>query len=179
MLNKHREEEERGIYQIADFKGSRQKYPKKNQLENENNKDEYRDINPIFGCLIPCLKCCIYPCRAFFLTGRRMTQKRRDKRKRKFESRKNQSYYSNSIQNPKPQYNQFYSASSSIGNYVQNQQNHDVSTRPNIRHPQMTGNCITPICSGTSASFCTIQAEYPQDRRSPLPTSSSCGQRRE
>ncbi|KAH8741382.1 hypothetical protein FG386_003229 [Cryptosporidium ryanae] len=180
MLNKHLEEEERGIYQVADLKGKNKECCKRNKYGTD--EEEFREINPIFGCLIPCLKCCIYPCRAFFLTGRRMAKKRRDKKKRRFESRKNQNnnFYSNNIQNTKPHYNQFYSASSNIGNCVQNSHNHnnDTSTRPNMRHPQMNGNCITPICSGTSASFCTIQAEYPQNRRSALPSSSSYGQRR-
>ncbi|KAK6589372.1 hypothetical protein RS030_213373 [Cryptosporidium xiaoi] len=178
MLSKHREEEERGIYQVADLKGTRKENCKNNKYEDD---EEFRDINPVFGCLIPCLKCCIYPCRAFFLTGRRMAKKRRDKKRRRFESRnQNNNFYSNNIQNSKPQYNQFYSASSNIGSCVQNQQNHnnDTSARPNMRHPHITGNCIAPICSGTSASFCTIQAEYPQNRRSALPSSSSYGQRR-
>ncbi|KAF7458675.1 hypothetical protein HWI79_760 [Cryptosporidium felis] len=181
-MSTRREEEERRVYQMVNSRGNRQEYVKKNQFDlDEVIDNDFREINPIYGCLVPCLKCCIYPCRAFFLTGRCISQKRRTK-KTKFDTRNPQ--YNNGKYNQncqKPQYNQFYSASSNIGSAhtnLQNSLNADGSVKGNLRHPTLAGNCITPICSGSSASFCTIQAEYPSNRRSVLPSSSSYGPRR-
>lgn len=194
MPNKLHEEEERNIYQTANIRGKSNKYESRDQFEKEKmENDEFKEINPIFGCLIPCLKCCIYPCRAFFLTGKCLSKKRRMKKNKKKLESKNKSNnpsincsnynYTANIQNQKPLYNQFYSASSNIGNTSQishnSNYNADLSNRTNLRHPNITGNCISPICSGSSASFCTIQAEYPSNRRSVLPSSSSYGPRRE
>ncbi|KAK9173617.1 hypothetical protein CmeUKMEL1_11685 [Cryptosporidium meleagridis] len=177
-----REEEERRFCQNISPRGSKKECVKKDQHEFEGKDgDEFKDINPVYGCLVPCLKCCIYPCRAFFLTGRCISQKRRIKKteysKRKYNNNNTYSYNAN---NQKPQYNQFYSASSNIGvsQNLQGSINADGSVKGNLRHPTLTGNCITPICSGSSASFCTIQAEYPSNRRSVLPSSSSYGPRR-
>lgn len=177
-----REEEERRFCQNISPRGCRKENVKKDQLEFEGvDGDEFKDINPVYGCLVPCLKCCIYPCRAFFLTGRCISQKRRMK-KAKYSKRKynNNNAYSYNANNQKPQYNQFYSASSNIGvsPNLQGSINADGSVKGNLRHPTLAGNCITPICSGSSASFCTIQAEYPSNRRSVLPSSSSYGPRR-
>ncbi|KAH8583856.1 uncharacterized protein ELE39_001602 [Cryptosporidium sp. chipmunk genotype I] len=176
-----REEEERKVFQNISPGGNRKEYVKKAQLELEGtDKDEFKDINPVHGCLVPCLKCCIYPCRAFFLSGRCISQKRRMKKAKYSKRKSNNSVYSYSANSQKPQYNQFYSASSNIGvnQNLQGPINADGSVKGNLRHPTLTGNCITPICSGSSASFCTIQAEYPSNRRSVLPSSSSYGPRR-
>lgn len=178
-----REEEERSIYQSINSRGNRKECLKKDQLELERiDGDKFKDINPVHGCLVPCLKCCIYPCRAFFLTGKCISQKRRTKKVKYSKRKSNNSYvYSYNSSGQKPQYNQFYSASSNIGvsQNLQSSINTDGSVKGNLRHPTLTGNCITPICSGSSASFCTIQAEYPSNRRSVLPSSSSYGPRRE
>lgn len=177
-----REEEERRIYQAVNSRGSRQECVKKDKLELEGvDSDEFREINPVYGCLVPCLKCCIYPCRAFFLTGRCISQKRRMKKVKHNKKKSNNScVYTHNSNVQKPQYNQFYSASSNIGvnQNALSTINNDGSVKGNLRHPTLTGNCITPICSGSSTSFCTIQAEYPSNRRSVLPSSSSYGPRR-
>ncbi|OII74272.1 uncharacterized protein cubi_01116 [Cryptosporidium ubiquitum] len=177
-----REEEERRNYQNISSRGNRKEFLKKDQVELEGTDgDEFKDINPVHGCLVPCLKCCIYPCRAFFLTGKCISQKRRMKKVKYSKRKPNNSYvYSYNSNGQKPQYNQFYSASSNIGTNqnLQGSINTDGPTKGNLRHPSLTGNCITPICSGSSASFCTIQAEYPSNRRSVLPSSSSYGPRR-
>lgn len=176
-----REEEERRIYQAVNSRGNRQECAKRDKLELEGtDSDEFKEINPVYGCLVPCLKCCIYPCRAFFLTGRCISQKRRMKKAKQKKKSNNSCVYTQNSTVQKPQYNQFYSASSNIGanQNVQGTINNDGSVKGNLRHPALTGNCITPICSGSSASFCTIQAEYPSNRRSVLPSSSSYGPRR-
>ena len=178
-----REEEERRIYQSVNSRGNRQEYAKRSPPDpEETSNDEFRDINPVYGCLIPCLKCCVYPCRAFFLTGRSISQKRRTKRAKHDARRPQYNTGKYNHCNQRTHYNQYYSASSNIGgasSSIQNSINADGSVKGNLRHPTLTGNCITPICSGSSASFCTIQAEYPSNRRSILPSSSSYGPRRE
>ncbi|KAJ1607689.1 hypothetical protein OJ253_2229 [Cryptosporidium canis] len=176
-----REEEERMVYQTSNSKGSIQDCMKRDQLEFEGaDVDEFKEINPVYGCLVPCLKCCIYPCRAFFLAGKCISKKRRMKKVKYIKKSSDSCIYSHNPSTQKPAYNQFYSVSSNIGvnQNLQGTVNKDSSVKGNLRHPTLTGNCITPICSGSSASFCTIQAEYPPIRRSILPSSSSYGPRR-
>ncbi|EEA07164.1 uncharacterized protein CMU_000340 [Cryptosporidium muris RN66] len=54
---------------------------RRNTTDDDDEESDLRDVNPIFGCLIPCLMCCIYPYRAFFLVGRHIFR-RKSKNKR-------------------------------------------------------------------------------------------------
>ncbi|KAL7068710.1 hypothetical protein ACR3K2_08690 [Cryptosporidium serpentis] len=69
-----RRKEKQEITNAATFSSRR-------NIDDDDEKNDLRDVNPIFGCLIPCLMCCIYPCRAFFLVGRHIFR-RKSKNKR-------------------------------------------------------------------------------------------------